>query len=322
MTPYTVKHITRYTYDSPVIDCTNQLMLYPIADEHLEIKKHTLKISGNPAVEIFVDYFGNRAGVFSAIKPHSQLVIESIVEVNTISINMPDDTGLPGDQWAFLGGLKNSFPYIDFLGKESFEAVAQVKVVLEQLLDYDKTPLQNAMTFMQYVYKNFAYQQGVTTNDTDIDELWKLKAGVCQDFAHMLLVFLRMANIPGRYVSGYICPKQNEMRGTGATHAWVEVYLLNFGWLGLDPTNNCMVNDQHIRLAVGRQFSDCTPVKGTYKGSGHHTLEVSVDIEGGHSSEQFAEATAPVFNYTQKTKPVQVNSYRSYLEMQQQQQQQ
>ena len=91
----------------------------------------------------------------------------------------------------------------------------------------------------------------MTDVETTIDEVWKLKAGVCQDFAHVLLVMLHMINIPARYVSGYVCPNKNGMRGEGATHAWVEAYIPFYGWLGLDPTNNCMVNDLHVRLATG-----------------------------------------------------------------------
>ena len=97
--------------------------------------------------------------------------------------------------------------------------------------------------------------KGITNVETTLDEAWKLKAGVCQDFAHILLVMLRMLSIPARYVSGYICPNKNGMRGEGATHAWVEAYIPFYGWLGFDPTNNCFVNDLHVRLAVGRNFS-------------------------------------------------------------------
>ena len=91
----------------------------------------------------------------------------------------------------------------------------------------------------------------------------EIKAGVCQDFAHILLVMLRLLNIPARYVSGYVCPHDHNLRGEGATHAWVEAYIPFYGWLGLDPTNNCIVNDFHVRLAIGRSFSDCSPVRGT-----------------------------------------------------------
>jgi transglutaminase-like putative cysteine protease len=150
-----------------------------------------------------------------------------------------------------------------------------------------------------------------------VDEIWKLKAGVCQDFAHVLLVMLRIVGIPARYVSGYICPKGQELRGEGATHAWVEAYIPFHGWLGFDPTNNCIVSDRHVRLAIGRSFTDCTPVKGTYKGASEHKLEVSVTIENGSSKEN--ESAPPVFTYQVHNPGATDNSYRKFMEIQQQQ---
>ena len=134
---------------------------------------------------------------------------------------------------------------------------------------------------------------------------------------------LRLMDIPARYVSGYICPNKNGMRGEGATHAWVEAWIPDYGWLGLDPTNNCIANETHVRLAVGKNFSDCSPVKGTYRGTSNHTMEVSVIVayEDGHTSSPAAEMTlqptAPM-----STTSVYNNSFRRHLEMQQQQQQQ
>jgi transglutaminase-like putative cysteine protease len=129
---------------------------------------------------------------------------------------------------------------------------------------------------------------------------------------------LRMTGIPARYVSGYICPKNHELRGEGATHAWVDAYVPYYGWLGLDPTNNCIIGDRHVRLAVGRSFTDCTPVKGTYKGSAEHTLEVSVSIQNGVARPK-DDQPIPSFTYQVKNAIVPTNSYRRYLEMQQQQ---
>jgi transglutaminase-like putative cysteine protease len=132
---------------------------------------------------------------------------------------------------------------------------------------------------------------------------------------------LRNVGVPARYVSGYICPKDHELRGEGATHAWVEVCVPFYGWIGLDPTNNCIASDRHVKLAIGRHFTDCTPVKGTYKGSSEHTLEVSVTIENGDLKTDEPVKKAPVFTYKTKNPAPQSNSYRRYLEMQQQQQQ-
>ncbi|MEO8766664.1 MAG: transglutaminase family protein [Ginsengibacter sp.] len=322
MPSYKIKHITRYSYSSTVIDCTNQIMLYPVIDSLLEVRNHEIKISNNPVVETFVDYFGNHIGVFSVIKPHTELLIESVADVITKPIIFPADDMNAAGQWDLLRSLKNHSAYMDFLKPEVFTSYADVKVILSGEVSGEKTPLQNATILSEYVYNNFSYQKGITSVETKTEEVWQLKAGVCQDFAHILLIFLRMFEIPSRYVSGYICPKDKEMRGEGATHAWVEAYVPNYGWLGLDPTNNCIVNDQHVRLATGRNFADCTPVKGTYKGSGEHTLEVSVEIENGNAKKTPEKPGLPKFSYKAKNPGEPINSYRYYLEAQQQQQQQ
>jgi transglutaminase-like putative cysteine protease len=171
------------------------------------------------------------------------------------------------------------------------------------------------------VYLNFEYIKGVTTVETTLDEVWKLKAGVCQDFAHILMVMLRLLKIPARYVSGYICTHSSAMRGEGATHAWAEAYIPDYGWLGIDPTNNCVANETHVRLAVGRSFPDCSPVKGVYKGSSGHKLEVSVSVDDENSpayDNHTLHETAPLQPVTEYTK----NSYQRHMEIIQQQQQQ
>ncbi len=322
MGTYKIKHITRYTYASTVIDCTNQIMLYPIVDSQLEVRKHEITISNFPVIETFIDYFGNRTGVFSVIKPHTELLIESNAEVVTKGILQPTDDIPAADQWQQLRMSKSEITYLDFLKQENFDSVKEVKELLATIFNDESTPLQNAVAMSDYVYNNFSYQKGLTSVETKTDEVWRLKAGVCQDFAHLLLILLRMSEIPARYVSGYICPKDKEMRGEGATHAWVEAFIPNYGWLGLDPTNKCIVNDQHVRLAVGRDFMDCTPVKGTYKGSGEHTLEVSVEIKNGAAKKTTEKPAPQKFSYEAKNPGEPINSYRYFQEMQQRQQQQ
>jgi transglutaminase-like putative cysteine protease len=103
-----------------------------------------------------------------------------------------------------------------------------------------------------------------------------------------MLQILRTLNIPCRYVSGYICPNKNGMRGEGATHAWVEAFIPDHGWAGIDPTNNVWVTNTHVKLSVGKDFNDCTPVKGTFKGPAKQNLSVYVSIgyEDGHVFEE------------------------------------
>ena len=321
MATYRIKHITRYTYTAPVIDSANQIMLYPVEDQMKAVENHNLTISYNQKIDVYDDFFGNRAGLFTIIAPHHELNITSDIQVTTHPVVVPGDEKPAEEQWNHLKLIGDVYTYQDFLTKEAFDKSNEVLAEVQQRLDTSATPFQIAQNLSAFVYDHFAYKKGITTIETRIDEVWSLKAGVCQDFAHMLLVMLRMAGIPARYVSGYICPKNKDLRGEGATHAWVDAYIPYHGWIGLDPTNNCIVSDRHVRLAVGRNFSDCTPVKGTYKGSSEHTLEVSVSIDNG-ALNMMAEPQerTPSFTYQVRNEQPVTNSYRRYLEQQQQQQ--
>jgi len=319
MPNYRIKHITRYTYTSPVIDSANQILLYPIQDEHQDVKRHELEISESPSIEIFDDYYGNRVGIFTILRPHGELRIQSEMDVSTNEVSLPMDDVPAKEQWENLERMREEFPYMDFLTPEIFSASEELIEQANRILKENTSPLDVAKAMAAYVHDCFEYKKGITSVETSIDEVWRLKAGVCQDFAHILLVMLRTTGIPARYVSGYICPKNHDLRGEGATHAWVDAYIPFYGWLGLDPTNNCIVNDRHVRLAVGRNFSDCTPVKGTYKGSAEHTLEVSVIIQNGVSAPDESTEAVPSFTYQVKNPVIPVNSYRRYQEMQQQQ---
>jgi transglutaminase-like putative cysteine protease len=321
MAVFNITHITRYSYTQPVIDSVNQIMLYPLQDERQDVLAQELDISGNPLVDTFTDYFGNQIGVFTVIQPHQMLTITAAIEVATHPLVEPVITEPIDRQWAALDTLDTQHPYMDYLQQEEFKQVADVAGIVAGLVQMQQAPLQNALALSTYIYQNFQYRKGITSVETGMDEIWQLKAGVCQDFAHLLLVMLRMLKIPARYVSGYICPQDTELRGEGATHAWVEAYIPYYGWLGLDPTNNCLAGERHVRLATGRNFSDCTPVKGTYKGSAAHTLEVSVVI-GKPTLQETADAiAAPMFSYKVEAVVPDNNSYRKYLEAQQQQQQ-
>jgi transglutaminase-like putative cysteine protease len=229
------------------------------------------------------------------------------------------DTTEKEAQWALLDQDRWKPPYIDFLQPEPFAYYTEVLETVCPGSARSRTPLEAARQLRTYVFEQFKYIKGITSVETTLNEVWELKAGVCQDFAHILLVFLRQIRIPARYVSGYICPNKNGMRGEGATHAWIEAYIPFNGWVGLDPTNNCEAGDLHVRLAVGRNFSDCSPVKGTYKGTAGQQLEVGVSVsyENGRKTEEAAVILSPQPSVNGKEN----NSYRHYMEMMQQQQQ-
>lgn len=326
MPEFKIEHITKYTYPSPVRDSANQIILYPIRDEYQDVIRQEIHITGDPLVDTFTDYYGNEVGTFTISERHTSLVISSKLLVSTKQRPLPGNDIFPGQQWEDLKRLQYVVPYIDFLKGEYFEGLNDLEELVNSERSKDDNPYQAALRFCRYVYNNFKYIKGVTTVETTLDEVWQLKAGVCQDFAHILTVMLRLVNIPARYVSGYICTHRNSsMRGEGATHAWAEAYIPDYGWLGFDPTNNCVANETHVRLAVGRNFSDCSPVKGVYKGSSEHSLEVAVVV--GYDDEVQSALADYHIKSTEKPefKPVNdqpKNSYQRYMEIVQQQQQQ
>jgi transglutaminase-like putative cysteine protease len=320
MSKFKIRHVTRYLYEETVRDSANQIMLYPIKDQWQETLEHTIQVSGAPAIDLHDDYYGNKIGTFTHAQPHRELTIDSQLVVTTSSKPLPADTQEASQQWSELKSLKYHPDFIDFLKPENFHALPELEKLIEAERSRNVSPLQSAKHYSEYIYNTFTYHKGVTTVETTLDEIWKLKSGVCQDFAHILLAMLRLMNIPARYVSGYICPNKPGMRGEGATHAWVEAYIPSYGWLGLDPTNNCLANETHVRLAVGRNFTDCSPVKGTYRGTSNHTLDVNVTVsyEDGVSFSGENEII-PVIQEKTSTSSYK-NSFRRFQEMQMQQQ--
>jgi transglutaminase-like putative cysteine protease len=316
MSKFKIHHLTTYRYEVPVRDSANQIMLYPLRDEYQEVSEHRILITGTPQVQRHTDYFGNEVGTFTHAQPHRELTIDSSLVVVTKPRNTPGDEAEPSEQWKALEPLKNNVRFIDFLKQERFGALDEVRALVDAERCKNCSPLVSAKEFCTYVYQTFLYKKGITTVESTVDEVWNIKSGVCQDFAHILLVMIRLMNIPARYVSGYICANKTNMRGEGATHAWVEVYLPVQGWVGLDPTNNCVVNDAHVRLAVGKNFSDCSPVKGTYRGISDHTMEVAVSVayEDGATTEGITAVGDP-----EPFSSVSRNSYRRHQEMQMQQ---
>lgn len=324
MPRFIIHHVTKYTYPEPVRDSANQLMLFPIKDEYQSLQSQRIHITGDPMLEVYKDYYGNEIGSFMRSAPHTELRIDSNISVITSPRKMPADDTAAAEQWQHLEEIKYVVPFIDFLKQESFEALPEMKGIADAGF-YKTVSVYTAMQQLtEYVYTNFQYIKGITSVSTTLDEIWKLKAGVCQDFAHILLAMLRLLGIPARYVSGYVCPHDHNLRGEGATHAWVEAYIPFYGWLGFDPTNNCVVNDLHVRLAVGRSFNDVSPVRGTYKGTAKQTLEVGVSVsyEDGQVSNEVASILTPklVASKLDEKQPGQDNSYRRYMQMVQQQQ--
>lgn len=278
MSLFNIYHLTKYTYSAAVRESANQLKLYAIQDETQQVLNHTLDITLDPMVDVYQDFWGNRTGVFTLTQYHQELKIASNLSVETYSLDLNETNNNPIQHWDKLPQLREGAAHFDFLFLEPFNCFDELNTFITNLRYSKRLPIEVIREMNSWIFKEFSYIKGITTIDTTLDEIWDLHAGVCQDFAHLLLAMLRMIKIPARYVSGYICPNKNGMRGEGATHAWVEALLPFHGWIGIDPTNNCLVSDGHVKLAVGRNFADCTPVKGFFKGDAEQIMEVAVSV--------------------------------------------
>ena len=316
MPTFYIKHLTKYTYSGNVIDAANQIMLYPINDSFQKVVTQEVIINSNPNVETHVDAFQNIVGTFMIIEPHDFLSIESDIEVITFPKSLPDDVVEVSKQWDELKLIRNRAEFIDYVKFESFSGTDDVLDLIKTKDLNANSPYAVVNDLCGYFYTNFNYVQGLTTVNSTLDEIWELKAGVCQDFTSVMLQVIRMFGIPARYVSGYISTNDGMTRGEGATHAWVEAYIPFYGWLGFDPTNNVVANDNHVRLAVGRNYNDCSPVKGVFKGKVDDDLFVRVKVSTAKENNE--SLVFPVSDSRSDSN----NSFQKNLEYIQQQQQQ
>ena len=302
MPVFNIHHITRYEYEKPVKESVNEIRLFGLNCPEQEVLQQEIHITHQPDIQIYKDYYGNKVGLFSIPTAHVSLQIESKILVRTIVNNLN-----PLDADADFDALNMDVAdHISLLECRQYEAISKQSAIQEIADEVSRNEIKIAKIIenaSNYVFTNFVYTKGITNIFTTVDEILAHKSGVCQDFAHVLLQILRTLDIPARYVSGYICANSNGMRGQGATHAWVEAWIPGLGWTGIDPTNKLWVNHHHVKLSVGRSFTDCTPAKGIYKGQARQNLSVYVSV--GYEDGLTYEDTNMVQLETESFSPIQ-----------------
>jgi len=287
MPVFKIHHITKYEYDQLVKESINEIRVLPYQCAGQEVLQQNLVVTGHPPIHTFLDYWGNNTGTFNLLAPHRELVIENKLMVRTTNpaeIEMNYTTGFAELQEETDAHLS----MLELARTDLVETRKSIRDIVAAIHRPGKSIAHIVEECCHYIFRNFDYIKGITTTETTVDEILELRSGVCQDFAHVLLQILRTMKIPSRYVSGYICPNKNGMRGEGATHAWVEAWVPGYGWAGIDPTNDVWVTNKHVKLAVGRNFKDCSPSKGTFRGIAEQKLSVyvSVGYEDGKTFEE------------------------------------
>jgi transglutaminase-like putative cysteine protease len=269
-----IQHETRLSYSEPVSETVFEVRMAPPSDEDQTNLGYHLRTVPSAPVTIYRDGFGNRVDLFNILTPYQDLVIRATSIVRTHRAAAPD-LRLGEIDFAAVTSLPRAVDTLEYLepsplvapGRELDAFVAALPPCAGRLLDVIQQ-LTGA------VRARLVYEKKVTTARTPVGEALQLGRGVCQDFAHLFLAACRGIGLPARYVSGYI-----HQPGEVATHAWCQVWAGRNGWVDVDPTHAMLPGDDHVKIAIGRDYSDVSPNRGVWKGRARETIAVSVKVE-------------------------------------------
>ena len=287
MNRFRVLHVTEFNYDGPVSESYNQVHLRPRDDARQICLSFRLRTDPVAQPAAHRDYFGNWVHHFNILHKHERLRIEaeSVVMVSDPSPLFSDSLSL-----AELDGRRSELmeEFYEYLVPTAYapNTTQLVELVRGAEEKGGGTATGFALAVTALIYERFRYEKGATQVHSSVEDVLREGAGVCQDFAHLLLALARMRGLPGRYVSGYLAPSSpgkkesdmEEVRGGLSSHAWAEIFIAGAGWLGLDPTLGQPVSQQHIHLAYGRDYGDVAPVRGVYRGHAGQRLSVDVRV--------------------------------------------
>ena len=260
-----IVHSTRYRYSGPIAETVREVRLRPMDGNGQRCLEFELDVSSGIKPRTYVDGYGNNVHYFNVVRPHTRLIITSRSVVETgLELDPEPGEELVQDFLRFRLPVKD-VPGIRELASRHPIANPGSGPAVEQALD------ELTLT----ISREFTYDRAVTNVYSAVDEVLELKAGVCQDFAHLFIAAARAMGVPARYVSGYIHTPGGGGR-TSASHAWGEGWVPGRGWLGYDATHPVRTAENHVRLAVGRDYSDAAPTRGIYVGSATGTMDVGV----------------------------------------------
>jgi transglutaminase-like putative cysteine protease len=272
-----ISHLTRYTYEGAVQDSFNEARLQPITDSLQRCRDFKFQLDPASSVRDYPDFYANCVHYFDVPEPHESLEVVAISEVQTL---VESRGSIPSADKESLDAASVKEHHFDFLHASEFVSLGAD--VWREAVDALPNGLQDVWTdtiaIGQYIHRNYKYTPLSTNVNTRVDEVIKKKQGVCQDFAHLMLGICRTHGIPARYVSGYFLNQHKLPGEIEASHAWLEVFIPNYGWKGYDPTHRRESDTRYVKLAVGRDYADIRPVGGTFRGKGTRKMVVEVSV--------------------------------------------
>jgi transglutaminase-like putative cysteine protease len=277
---YSVRHITNFQYAPAVRESVMEVRMQPRTDFRQRCLSFSLSIEPRANMITYRDFYGNAVHNFDIPERHQSIEVMAQAIVDVLPAQVPDPADV--EDWDELDRRVSQTDYWEMMVPSRFTTPS---VLLEKLageLDLRRrgNPLDLLRELNARLYEKFDYAPNTTEVDSPIDDALQTRRGVCQDFAHIMITLVRQLKIPCRYVSGYLFHEDKSMDRSpaGATHAWVEAYLGELGWVAFDPTNNLEGCDRHVRVALGRDYADVPPTRGVYKGEAESELSVLVTV--------------------------------------------
>ena len=266
----TTLHETIFEYPQPIRATFTEARLWPVSDEGQTCREFSLTVDPMRPLTECVDYYGNLVLTFNILPEHGRVVVtgRSVVETHR-------DPFAPQEPLSDFEVHKAQCDYLSFAGPvenvpeiENLADIAGLRSARPEAAWWEMESIfAAAQSLNALIHERFTYDTEATDVHTHIAEVFACGAGVCQHFAHIFIAACRAAQIPARYVSGYLVTRRSRSAtGSPASHAWAEVLVAGLGWCAFDPTNNLVVDDNYIKLAVGRDYRDVPPTRGVYKG--------------------------------------------------------
>lgn len=284
---YNVTHVTRYTYGATVELTNGILRLTPVSADGQSLERFSLSTEPPclpPSKR--TDAFGNIVMSLRIEKPHRELLITArsrvlVDRLPALQIS-PNWESVAADALTFAS-LASDSPAIALYPSRAVSLFEKATAYARQSFTKKRPVYEAAIELSRRLHDDFTYDPAATEVSTPPQVAFDRRRGVCQDFAHIMIAALRGVGLPALYVSGYIRtispPGKQRLAGSDASHAWVSLWCgPAFGWADFDPTNAQAVQNDHIEVARGRDYSDASPIESMVLSSGRHRLEVEVDV--------------------------------------------
>lgn len=286
---YDVRHVTTYTYGSPVTFAQCTLRMLPSTGAGQTVTAARLTIEPAPSSQFeHLSFFGVRTVLAQIAEPHTTLRIEarSTVDVHREIVD-PSRTGPAWEEVTAAGfaspALGPASPAHFIYGSQRARLWPAVTAYVGESFGRDRPVIAAARNLIGRIRRDFRYDPDATRVSTPLIEAFERRHGVCQDYAHIMIAGLRGLGLPAAYISGYIRTVvpvgQSRLEGSDASHAWVGLWCgVQDGWIGFDPTNDMIAENEHVVLGWGRDYGDIAPLGGVLQGAGEQTVDVAVDV--------------------------------------------